>query len=132
MNLIFLFLVAMVFLIMAMSPSVSASVPAGLTPRSGLPSGLSYIDPKDDGAVDAAKYAVSLLFPSDKTAIEIVKARRRVVGSTFYDLDAIVTFTKDGTRSLHNFEVVSKTLRGKASPHTLTGYKVLHLEDEND
>ena len=91
MNLIFLFLVTMVFLIMAMSPSVSAFIPAGLPNRSNLLDGVSQyqgieapegplvggvfdLDPTDDGAVDAAKYAVSLLFPSDETSIKIVKA----------------------------------------------------------
>ena len=151
MNLIFLFLATMVFLIMAMSPSVSAFVPAGLPNRSNLlhgvlqyegieapagqplVGGIFHVDPTDDGAVDAAKYTVSFLFPSDKTSIKAVKAMSKVVRSLFYDLNVIVTFTEDGTHSLHNFEVVSITLRGKASPHTLTGYKRLYLEeDESD
>ena len=131
-----------------MSPSVSAFVPAGLPNRSNLlhgvlqyegieapagqplVGGIFHVDPTDDGAVDAGKYAVSFLFPSDKTSIKIVKAMSKVVRSLFYDLNVIVT--EDGTRSLHNFEVVRITLPGKASPYTLTGYKVLHLEDESD
>jgi hypothetical protein len=147
MNLIFLFLVTMVFLIMAMSPSVSATVPADWAVRSDLqhgesdyerievpvgpcPGGLFEIDPTDDGAVNAAKYAVSLLFPSDKTSITIVKAMSKVVLNRFYDLNVIVTFTEDGTRSLHNFEVANIKWRDKASPYTLTGYKVLYLHEE--
>jgi hypothetical protein len=147
MNLIFLFLVTMVFLIMAMSPSVSATVPANWAVRSDLqhgdsdyerievpvgpcPGGLFEIDPTDDGAVNAAKYAVSLLFPSDKTSIEIVKATGQSVCGILYDLNVIVTFTEDGTRSLHNFEVVAILLQGKASPYTLTGYKHLYLHEE--
>ena len=119
MNLIFLFLVTMAFLIMAMSPSVSAC------------GGCQFdLDPADDGAADAAKYAVSLLFPSDKTSIEIIKATGQVVCGMLYDLNVIVTFAEDGTRSLHNFEVVAITLRGKASPYTLIGYKTLYLHEE--
>ena len=116
MNLIFLFLVTMVFLIMAMSPSVSAFVPAGLPNRSNLlhealqyegieapagqplVGGIFHVDPTDDGAVDAAKYAFSFLFPLDKTSIKIVKATGQVVRGIRYDMNVIVTFTKDGTR----------------------------------
>ena len=147
MNLVFLCLVTMVFLIMAMSPSVSATIPADWAVRSDLllrdsdyerievpvgpcPGGLFEIDPTDDGALHAAKFAVSLLFPSDKTSIEIVNAMRKVVGSFFYDLNVIVTFTEDGTRSLHNLEVAEVTWRDKASPYTLTGYKTLYLHEE--
>jgi hypothetical protein len=147
MNLIFLFLVTMVFLIMAMSPSVSATVPADWTVRSDLldgvlhhegleaPVGLRHgglfdLDPTDDGAVNAAKYAVSLLFPSEKTSIEIISGTGQVVRGMKYNLNVIVTFTKDGTRSLHNFEVVAIILQGKASPYTLTGYKELYLHEE--
>ena len=147
MNLIFLFLVTMVFLIMAKSPSVSATVRADWTVSSDLrdgvseykhievpvgpcPGGLFDHDPTDDGAVNAAEYAVSLLFPSDKTSIKIVKAMSKVVGSLFYDLNVIVTFTEDGTRSMHNFEVAKITLRGKASRYSLTGHKTLYLHEE--
>ena len=147
MNLIFLFLVTMVFLIMAKSPSVSATVRANWTVSSDLrdgvseykhievpvgpcPGGLFDHDPTDDGAVNAAEYAVSLLFPSDKTSIEIIKATGQVVCGMLYDLNVIVTFAEDGTRSLHNFEVVAITLRGKASPYTLIGYKTLYLHEE--
>jgi hypothetical protein len=80
--------------------------------------------------VNAANYAVSLLFPKDKTSFKIVKATGQSAGGMNYNLDVTVTFTKDGTRSLHNFVVVAITLRGKASPYTLIGYKRLYLQEE--
>lgn len=148
MNFFSLLFATMAFLIMATAPSVSAAESAedfssiGLPVKSGaknanlhmenakLPKeigvgGYFPVAPTDAGAVDAAKYAVSVLFPSDTRSIKITAAKGQVVRGMKYDLDVAVTFDGDKSCSMHNFVVVAISLRNEASPYTLISNKAL-------
>jgi hypothetical protein len=148
MNLFFLFLATTAFLIMSTSQSVSAAESAEDFSSIGLPvksdalnenshvesarllqqtfvGGYFAVDPTDAGAVDAAKYAVSTVFPSDTTSIKITAAKGQVINGMKYDLDVAVTFNGDKSCTMHNFVVLAITLRNKASPYTLLSNKAL-------
>lgn len=152
MNLLSLFLATMAFLIMATVPSVSAAESAedffsiGLTVKSDAINANSHmgsakllqenrvggyflVDPTDAGAVDAAKYAVSILFPSNTTSIMITAAQGQVVNGMKYDLDVAVTFNGDESCSMHNFVVLAIRLRNKASPYTLMSNNALTSQE---
>jgi hypothetical protein len=152
MNLFFLFLATTAFLIMSTSQSVSAAESAEDFSSKDLPvksdtlnvnshmesarllqqtrvGGYFPVDPTDAGAVDAAKYAVSTVFPSATTSIKITAAKGQIVNGMKYDLDVAVTFNGDESCSMHNFVVLAIRLRNKASPYTLMSNKALTSQE---
>ena len=65
------------------------------------------MDPKLAAVKDAAKYAVSLTYPSSKTAIKVVRARRQTVNGYNYDMDVAVTYIGNRSCSMQNYMVYS-------------------------
>lgn len=152
MNLRSLFFATIAFLIMATAPSVSAAESAEDFSSIGLPvksdainvnshmesakllqetriGGYFPVSTTDAGALDAAKYAVSVLFPSDTTSVKITAAKGQVINGMKYDLDVAVTFIGDESCSMHNFVVLAIRLRNKASPYTLMSNKALTSQE---
>lgn len=152
MNHFFLFLATTAFLIMSTSQSVSAAESTEDFSSVGLPvksdaqnvnshmegarllqqtriGGYFPVDPTDAGAVDAAKYAASIVFPSDTTSIKITAAKGQVVNGMKYDLDVAVTINGAESCSMHNFVVLAITLRNKPSPYTLMSNKALTSQE---
>ena len=63
------------------------------------------MDPKLAAVKDAAKYAVSLTYPSSKTGIKVVRARYQTVQGYNYDMDVAVTYVGNRSCSMQNYLV---------------------------
>ena len=73
------------------------------------------MDPRDAEAKKAAKYAVSVTYPSGTTSMKIIAAQRQMVSGWNYDLNLAVTFLGNRSCSMQNF-VVWKQGDPKATP----------------
>ena len=78
--------------------------------------GYSTIDPKDITAQNAAKYAVSIAYPSTQTKYKVLTASVRAYLGGQYDLNVAVTFTKTKSCSVHNYKV-QQTYRDIPQPN---------------
>ena len=102
-------LIVMALLVMAAStptPGPTAFPTEGPTTRQRT-GGYFPIDSADIRAQNATKYAVSITYPSTRTKYKVLTARAKAyyLGAVF-DLTVAVTFTRNKTCSVHNYEVL--------------------------
>ena len=111
-----------VMALLAMAASTPTPAPT-VTPTENpttmpLLGGWSPIDPKGIDAQNATKYAVSIAYPSTATKYKVLSARKRAYLRGLYDLNVAVTFTRNKTCSVHNYEVQQYD-GGKPQPYEL-------------
>jgi hypothetical protein len=113
-------LIVMALLVMAAStptprPTVTPTEHPTAMPLIG---GYYSIDPRDINAQNAAKYAVSIAYPKTPTKFKVLTAREKASLGLQYDLNVAVTFTRNKTCSVHNYEV-RKTFMNIPQPYEL-------------
>ena len=102
-------LIVMALLVMAASfPILAPTAAPTERPTTAYPVTGQYspIDPKGIEAQNAAKYAVSIAYPSTPTKYKVLVARVRAYLGGQYDLNVAVTFTKTKSCSVHHYVVV--------------------------
>ena len=89
--------------------------------------GWSTLDPKNADAKKAAMYAVSVTYPSAKTAIKIVTVKVQVVSGYKYDMNIVVTLLGSSRScSMQNYVVLSSgDILLKGSTYTLVSKTAL-------
>ena len=101
-------LIVMALLVMAASFPIPPPTRAPTERPTTLPvtGGFLTIDPKGISAQNATKYAVSIAYPSTPTKFKVLTARTRAYLGLLYDLNVAVTFTRNRTCSVHNYQVI--------------------------
>ena len=90
-----------------------------------LSGGWSTQDPKNIEVRKAARYAVSVSYPTGTISAKVVTAKSQVVSGYSYDLNVAVTFIGNKSCSMQNY-VVWKVGDPKApSPYKLVSKKAL-------
>jgi hypothetical protein len=118
-NLSLLIAMALLVFMAASTPTPGPTVTPTENPTTmPLIGGYYSIDPRDIGAQNAAKYAVSVAYPSTPTKFKVLTARERASLGLAYDLNVAVTFTRNKTCSVHNYEV-RKTFMDIPQPYSL-------------
>ena len=115
-----LLLVMALLVIAASTPTPRPTAPPTEHPTLKPPTTGGYypIDPRDIGAQNATRYAVSIAYPKTPTKFKVLTARHRASIGDGYDLNVAVTFIKKKTCSVHNYEV-RKTFMDIPQPYEL-------------